>query len=100
MEQDDSENQDVAASGLGQEQCGEVSSFAGRIREGMEVVSDEGSHIGTVAGIEGDEILLGPEGSAGGAREYVPLSLVAAVDGACVIMAARGDNAFGEEASH
>ena len=100
MEQGHSKNEDAAAVGSGQEQNGAGGGFADRIREGMEVVSDEGAHVGTVAGIEGDEILLGREASSAATQEFVPLSLVAAVEGNRVIMRARGDNSFGEEAVH
>ncbi|MEO6091977.1 MAG: DUF2171 domain-containing protein [Novosphingobium sp.] len=74
--------------------------FADRIREGMEVISNEGSHIGTVAGIEGDEIVLTREASSREGREFVPLSLIDAIDGNRVITRGRGDNSFGEEAIH
>lgn len=100
MEQGHSQNEDAATGEPGQAQSGTAGGFATRIRAGMEVVSDEGSYIGTVAGVEGDEILLAREASSGEGREYVPLSLVAAVDGNRIITRARGDNSFGEEASH
>jgi hypothetical protein len=62
------------------------------IRAHMLVMSADGTYLGVVEGIEGDEIRLD------GAHRLLPLSLVSGVDGERVIMRSRGDNAFGMEA--
>jgi hypothetical protein len=66
------------------------------IRAQMLVISAEGTYLGTVEGIEGDEIRLGD--APDGAHRLLPLSLVAGVDGERVMMRDRGDNVFGMEA--
>ncbi len=66
------------------------------ITPGMLVMSAEGTFVGTVQGIEGDEIRLSPGGDA--EHTLLPLSLVDGVDDNRVIMRSRGDNAFGMEA--
>jgi hypothetical protein len=66
------------------------------IRRDMLVMSAEGTFLGTVQGIEGDEIRLSPGGDA--EHTLLPLSLVDGVDDNRVIMRSRGDNAFGMEA--
>jgi hypothetical protein len=103
MEQSYGPDENASSGEPGQGQTGShgaAGDFTARIRQGMEVVSSEGSHVGTVAGIEGDEILLTPEGSDEGSQQFVPLSLIEGIDGERVLMRARGDNVFGEEATH
>jgi hypothetical protein len=67
-----------------------------KISAQMLVISDEGTYLGVVEGIEGDEIRLGGRDDL--AHRLVPLSLVAGVDGDRVIIRSRGDNVFGMEA--
>jgi hypothetical protein len=66
------------------------------IKRDMLVMSAEGTFLGTVQGIEGDEIRLSPGGDA--EHTLLPLSLVDGVDDNRVVMRGRGDNAFGMEA--
>ncbi len=51
------------------------------IREHMEVVGNDGGHVGTVDHVNGDEIkLTRTDYAAGGQHHLVPTSLVASVD--------------------
>ena len=76
-----------------------MSDLAARIEEHMEVVGDDGEHVGTVDEVEGNRIKLtkkdDPTGS--GEHHYLPLGAVAAIqDGKVKLMmpasAARGDS--------
>ena len=76
-----------------------MSDLAARIGERMEVVGDDGEHVGTVDKFEGNRIKLtkkdDPTGS--GEHQYLPLGAVASVqDGKVKLMmpasAARGDS--------
>lgn len=74
------------------------------IREHMEVIGADGVHVGTVDGVEGQRIKLtkkdSGEGSHRGHHHYIPLSLVAEVEGDKVRLSANGAVAitFEEEA--
>ncbi|MGB3832943.1 MAG: DUF2171 domain-containing protein [Mesorhizobium sp.] len=77
-----------------------------RIREHMEVIGADGVHVGTVDGIEGARIKLtkadSGQGSHKGHHHYIPLSLVAEVEGDKVRLSANSDVAtemFEEEKS-
>ncbi|HEY6868523.1 MAG TPA: DUF2171 domain-containing protein [Novosphingobium sp.] len=87
---------------------GRQGELAQKIREHMTVVGADGVRVGTVDGIEGDRIKLtknGPEGESGagfggghaGHHHYLPLGLVASVDGQIVRLSAKGDVAYGME---
>ena len=77
---------------------------AGRIREHMDVIGADGVHVGTVDRIEGDRIKLTRQDSGQGSHEghhhYIPLALVAEIEGDNVRLSANGDVAvtFEEEA--
>lgn len=66
----------------------------GTIRKGMAVIDAEGACIGTVASLEGDEIMLEPQGE-GGYAEFVTLTQVDGVDANSVLLSGRGDATFG-----
>jgi len=79
------------------------------IREHMEVIGADGVHVGTVDAIEGDRIKLTkkdsdagfPQESHHGHHHYLPLGLVATVEGDKVRLSASGANAaelFSQEA--
>jgi hypothetical protein len=74
------------------------------IREHMEVIGADGVHIGTVDRLEGKRIKLTKEDSGQGSHQghhhYIPLSLVAEVEGDKVRLSANADVAvtFEEEA--
>ncbi|TRC94882.1 DUF2171 domain-containing protein [Mesorhizobium sp. WSM4303] len=76
-----------------------------KIREHMEVVGADGVHLGTVDKVEGDRIKLTKADSGmGGHRghhHYIPLGLLAEVDGKKVWLSANSDVAvrFEEEKS-
>jgi hypothetical protein len=82
---------------------------ASAIREHMEVIGADEVHIGTVDKVEGGRIKLtkadsgaqmeGAEGAHAGHHHYIPLGLVAAVEGNQVRLSATGANAvlFEEE---
>lgn len=65
---------------------------SGTIRKGMKVLAPDGTCLGTVTGIEGEEILL-----AGGGEEgaFVALSQVDGVSEDAVLLSPRGDATFG-----
>ena len=81
--------------------------FGGQIREHMEVIGADGSHVGTVDSVEGDKIKLtkadsgaqieGAQGSHEGHHHYLPIGLVAGVEGNQVRLSASGANAYGME---
>lgn len=81
---------------------------ASAIREHMEVIGADGAHVGTVDCVRGDRIVLTKSDSAaqleGGEgpvqrHHYIPLGLVAGVEGDQVRLSATGANAvlFEEE---
>ena len=66
----------------------------GKIQEHMHVHASDGKHVGTVDKVEGDRIKLtkrdSGEGQHEGHHHYIPLALVAAVDGDTVRLSATG----------
>ncbi|MFD1788027.1 DUF2171 domain-containing protein [Sphingomonas floccifaciens] len=82
---------------------------ASSIREHMEVIGADGVHVGTVDGVEGERIKLtkkdsgaqveGAEGSHEGHHHFIPLGLIADVEGDQVRLSANADVAvtFEEE---
>lgn len=70
-----------------------------QIREHMEIIGADGVHVGTVDGIEGERIKMtkrdsGGAGFGGGHENhhhYIPMRLVAGVDGDKVRLSANGD---------
>ncbi|MER9493302.1 DUF2171 domain-containing protein [Mesorhizobium sp. M0320] len=78
---------------------------ASKIREHMEVVGADGVHIGTVDRVAGERIKLtkadSGEGAHQGHHHYIPLSLLAEVEGQKVWLSANSDVAvsFEEEES-
>ncbi len=72
-----------------------------RLREHMEVIGADGVHVGTIDAIEGDRIKLtkrdSGEGSHQGHHHYLPLGLVAEIEGDKVRLSANGDVAYGFE---
>ncbi len=76
-----------------------------KIREHMEVIGADGVHVGTVDRVDGKRIKLTKADSGEGAHEghhhYIPLSLVAEVEGNKVRLSANSDVAvtFEEEKS-
>ncbi|RWN24802.1 DUF2171 domain-containing protein [Mesorhizobium sp.] len=78
---------------------------AARIREHMEVIGADGVHVGTVDKVEGQRIKLtkrdSGEGAHRGHHHFIPLSLVAEIEGQKVRLSANSDVAvtFEEEKS-
>jgi len=74
---------------------------ASSIREHMEVIGADGVHVGTVDKVDGDRIKLtkrdSGEGSHQGHHHYLPLSLVAEVEGDKVRLSANSDVAVSFE---
>jgi hypothetical protein len=68
---------------------------ASRIKEHMEVIGADGAHVGTVDRVEGQRIKLtkrdSGEGSHKGHHHYVPLGLVADIEGSKVRLSANGN---------
>lgn len=79
--------------------------MAGRddIREHMEVIGADGVHVGTVDKVDGDRIKLTKKDSGQGSHEghhhFIPVGLVAGVEGDTVRLSANADVAvtFEEE---
>lgn len=67
---------------------------SGTIRRGMKVIAPDGHVLGTVAGVEGEELLLEPD-APGGEPAFVTLSLVDGVGTEGVLLSGRGDATFG-----
>ena len=71
---------------------------AGDIREHMEVIGADGVHVGTVDKVEGDRIKLtkadAGQGSHQGHHHFLPIGLVADVEGGKVRLSATGANAL------
>ena len=67
---------------------------ASKIKEHMEVIGADGAHVGTVDRVEGQRIKLTKAdsgmGSHKGHHHYVPLGLVAEVEGKRVRLSANG----------
>jgi hypothetical protein len=83
---------------------------ASAIREHMEVIGADGAHVGTVDCVKGEKVVLTKSDSAaqleGGEgpvqkHHYIPLGLVAEIEGDQVRLSATGANAvlFEEEGS-
>ncbi|MER8954256.1 DUF2171 domain-containing protein [Mesorhizobium sp. M0833] len=78
---------------------------AAKIRERMEVIGADGVHVGTVDKVDGDRIKLtkrdSGEGAHRGHHHFIPLSLVAEIEGQKVRLSANSDVAvtFEEEKS-
>ncbi len=58
----------------------DTKNLAGQIREHMEVIGSDGTRIGVVDHVEGDQIKLTKSSSTDGTHELVPLTLVSRVD--------------------
>ncbi|HEX2020837.1 MAG TPA: DUF2171 domain-containing protein [Aurantimonas sp.] len=71
------------------------------IRPHMEVIGADGTHVGTVDRVEQDRIKLtkadAGEGSHRGHHHFIPLALVAEVEGEKVRLSANGDVAVSFE---
>ncbi len=72
-----------------------------RIKEHAEVIGADGVHVGTVDHVEGDRIKLTKKDSGQGAHQghhhFIPLELVADVEGERVRLSANGDVAVSFE---
>ncbi|MDO9418596.1 DUF2171 domain-containing protein [Pararhizobium sp.] len=71
---------------------------ASKIIEHAEVIGADGVHVGTVDGVEGSRIKLtkkdSGEGSHGGHHHFIPLSLVADIEGGQIRLSANADVAI------
>lgn len=76
-----------------------------QIREHMEVIGADGVHVGTVDHVDGDRIKLTKQSSSAGVEgeaheghhHYIPLALVAEIEGDTVRLSANGDVAYAME---
>lgn len=103
--QDSSQQQGGFSSDTGQQSQleGGESDWSDRIREHMEVIGADGTHVGTVDHIDGHRIKLtkrendaGHEGGThSGHHHYLSVGLVADVEGDQVRLSANGDVAWG-----
>jgi hypothetical protein len=80
---------------------GDTGGYIGpRIHSRMEVFDADGARVGIVECVEGDRIRLASVDPESHQPEYLPLGVVAGVEGDRVYLRGRGDNAFGMEAQH
>ena len=79
-------------------ESGTSTRFTDQIREHMEVIGPDGSHVGTVDHLDGDRIKLTRGSSSTGEHSYLPCSLVAGIEGNRIRLRERGDTDFGMEA--
>ncbi|WP_105369971.1 DUF2171 domain-containing protein [Neorhizobium huautlense] len=74
---------------------------AARIKEHAEVIGADGVHVGTVDGVEGSRIKLtrkdSGEGGHRGHHHFIPLDLVADIEGNTVRLSANSDVAVSFE---
>ncbi|WP_105382454.1 DUF2171 domain-containing protein [Neorhizobium alkalisoli] len=74
---------------------------AARIKEHAEVIGADGVHVGTVDGVEGSRIKLtrkdSGEGGHKGHHHFIPLDLVADIEGNTVRLSANSDVAVSFE---
>lgn len=79
-----------------------MNQFSSQIREHMEVVGADGTHVGTVDGVVGDRIKLTKKDSDAGFAQsehhghhhYLSIGLVAGVEGDQVRLSANGAEAY------
>ena len=64
------------------------------IKEDMTVIGADGVHIGTVDHLDGERIKLTKADSVDGKHHYLPVGLVAAVEGDTVRLSANAANAI------
>jgi len=89
----------------GTDETGSTSQWAGQVREHMEVIGADGTHVGTVDHMDGNRIKLAKRDSGagfeGGSHEghhhYISAGLIAGVEGDKVRLSASGANAYGME---
>jgi hypothetical protein len=62
----------------------------GTIRKGMKVIDADGTVLGTIAGVSGEEVFL--EGAPG---EFIAITQIDGVGEETVLLAGRGDATFG-----
>lgn len=64
------------------------------IREGMAIIGADGTHVGTVDGIDskGDRIKMTRKDSADGRHHYLPMELVADIEGDNVRLSSTATN--------
>ncbi len=62
----------------------------GTIRKGMKVITADGTCIGTVAALDGEELML-----EGGSHDFVAITQVGGISGDSVLLSDRGDATFG-----
>jgi hypothetical protein len=65
------------------------------VQAGMTVIGANDTHVGKVAGVDGDRIRLEPthEGEHGEHSHYIPAGLISRIDGDVVRLSATGANA-------
>ena len=79
--------------------AGSDARLADQIRPHMDVVDDNGGHVGTVDHVDGDRVKLTRDSSPDGEHHYVPLSQVAGIEGGKLRLRQRGDTTFGQASS-
>lgn len=90
---------------MGGGQSGWPAGLSSELREHMEVIGADGVHVGTIDAIEGNRIKLTKrdsgagfeQGSHAGHHHYLPLGLVAGIEGDKVRLSANGREAYGFE---
>lgn len=67
---------------------------SGTIRKGMKVLAPDGSLLGTVDGLDGEELILA-EHESGERTSFVAVSQIDGVSEDAVLLSGRGDATFG-----
>jgi hypothetical protein len=67
---------------------------SGTVRKGMKVLAPDGTLLGTVAGLEGEELLLAEHGP-GERTSFVAVTQIDGVSDDAVLLSDRGDATFG-----
>lgn len=67
---------------------------SGTIRRGMKVIGPDGTVLGTVSGVEGEEVLLA-EHAAGERDSFIAVTQIDGVTDDAVLLQSRGDATFG-----
>lgn len=67
---------------------------SGTIRKGMTVLGPDGAVLGTVEGLDGEELLLAGHGP-GEPASFVAVTQIDGVNGNTVLLSERGDATFG-----
>lgn len=64
-----------------------------KIKEDMKVVGSDGGHVGTIDGVEGDQLKLTKQDSENGKHNFIAVDMVNSVDGDTVTLSSTAEDA-------